>query len=89
MEWKFGNYCVICGSPRIHRHHVFFGTANRKISDRHGYIIPLCQKHHTGINGIHRNREMDLYWKRKAQSHYEETTGTREDFIKEFGRSWL
>lgn len=86
MEWKFDNYCVICGSPRIQWHHVFMGTANRRVSDRHGYVIPLCVEHHTEI---HRNREMSLYWMRKAQTHYEHNKGTREDFIREFGRSWL
>ena len=34
--------CLICGSPQTETHHVFFGTSNRKISDRDGFIAFLC-----------------------------------------------
>lgn len=87
--WDAGSVCVVCGSPNVERHHVFFGTANRKISEKHKYVIPLCRMHHTGGNGIHRNRGMDLRWKELAQQHYEKHMGNRQDFIKEFGKSWL
>lgn len=81
--------CVVCGRPREHVHHVIYGTANRKISDAYKYIIPLCIEHHTGRTGIHNDRAMNVYWKRKAQEHFEANHGTREDFIKVFGKSWL
>ena len=81
--------CVVCGRPREHIHHVVFGTSNRKISDEYEYVIPLCYEHHLGKTGIHDNRDMNVYWKRKAQEHFEAHHGTREDFIKVFGKSWL
>jgi hypothetical protein len=81
--------CIVCGRPRENVHHVIHGTANRKISDRYGYVIPLCVEHHTGGSGIHNNRDMNVYWKRQAQKHFEAHHGTRQDFIKEFGKSWL
>lgn len=87
--WDFEKKCMCCGSPYIQMHHVFYGTANRKVSDQYGYIIPLCPDHHIGGNGIHRNRGMDLYWKETAQHHFEKHKGTREEFIKLFGKSWL
>lgn len=87
--WYLGEFCVVCGSPYIQKHHIFFGNANRKISDKYGYIMPLCAEHHTGGNGIHRNRGMSLYWMQTAQKHYEKHKGTREDFIQIFGRSYL
>ena len=87
--WDAGMYCAVCGSSKIQRHHIIGGTANRKISDKYKYIIPLCMEHHTGSTGIHRNRGMDLYWKQTAQMHYEKHIGTRSDFINEFGKSWL
>lgn len=83
------NKCAICGSPCVQWHHVFFGTANRKISDHYGYIIPLCREHHTGQVGVHANHQMDLYFKKIAQKHFEENTGSREDFIRVFGKSYL
>lgn len=83
------DFCVVCGKPREHIHHVIYGISNRKISEKYKYIIPLCMEHHTGNKGIHNNREMNVYWKREAQRHFEEHHGTREDFIKLFGKSWL
>ena len=87
--WDAGSYCVVCGSPKVQYHHLMYGTANRKISDRNGYVIPLCYEHHIGSTGIHRNRGMDLYWKQTAQMHYEKHKGSRQDFRNEFGKSWL
>ena len=88
-DWYAGEYCVVCGSPRVQMDHVIGGVANRKISDRYGYVIPLCAEHHIGATGIHRNRGMDLFWKQTAQIHYEAHRGTRADFINEFGKSWI
>lgn len=83
-------HCVVCGSPYIHIHHVFFGTANRKISDKFGYVIPLCQMHHTAqTHGIHFNKDLDIQWKRICQQHFESNTGNREAFIALFGRSYM
>lgn len=45
------DWCYICGRPRQSIHHVFFGTANRKISDKNGFIVPLCNDCHTGPFG--------------------------------------
>ena len=81
--------CVVCGSPFVEWHHTMYGVSNRKNSEEYGYVIPLCYAHHRGKNGIHFNKELDLYWKRKAQEHFEETYGTREDFIRIFGRNYL
>lgn len=88
-QWRVGDCCIICGNTRIQHHHIFYGTANRKISDKYGYILPLCPKHHTGVNGIHFNKGLDTYWKRQAQKHYEQNHGNRQDFIREFGRSYI
>lgn len=34
-------------------------------------------------------KDIDTHLKRKAQEYYEENIGTRDDFIREFGRSYL
>lgn len=70
-------------------HHIFFGTANRKISDKHHFTCWLCHEHHTGSNhSVHRDRVLDLVLKKVCQAKYEETH-SREDFIKLIGRSYL
>ena len=87
--WDAGEVCVVCGSPYVQKHHVLYGTANRKKSEKYKYIIPLCAEHHTGGNGIHRNRGMALRWMQLAQMHFERHIGSRREFIAEFGKSYL
>jgi hypothetical protein len=52
-------------------------------------VLPLCQEHHTGSRGVHFNKEMDLHFKQEAQKHFEANHGSRKDFIKVFGKSYL
>lgn len=40
--------CFVCSSPYVEVHHIMYGTANRKLSDKYGLIVPLCQEHHRG-----------------------------------------
>ena len=84
-------YCYICGSTcNLHEHHIFFGTANRQLSEKYGLKVFLCVTHHTGSrNAVHMNRDADLYLKRIAQSEFESVHGTRDDFISIFGKSYL
>ena len=74
-------------------HHIFFGKPNRKISERYGLKVRLCTWHHRGnINGkkeaVHHNKENADILHRIGQEKFEETH-TREEFRKEFGKSWL
>ncbi len=80
--------CLICGRPAEHRHHVFFGTANRKKSEEYGMVSWLCRECHQGRCGAHNNRGVDLTLKQNFQELFEETN-TREEFIKIFGKSYL
>ena len=82
-------YCIICGSPYVEVHHVFYGTANRKLSDKYGLVVPLCREHHTGDNGVHFNYKLDLYLKKMAQTYFEEHIGDRKTFREVFGKSFL
>lgn len=82
--------CFECGNNLVEKHHVFFGTGQRKISEKHGFKVDLCSKHHRGQpEGIHGgNRELDLKLKCMWQRKFEETR-SREEFIKLIGRSYL
>ncbi len=82
-------HCFVCGSPYVQVHHIFYGNANRKISDKYGYVAPLCAAHHTGSAGVHFNRPLDLHLKKLAQTHFEANIGTRNEFRNIFGKSWL
>lgn len=82
--------CLICGRYRAARHEVFFGPYRDK-SKRLGLWVNLCPCcHQNGPTAVHRNRDADLKLKRwaqkKAMEHYH---WSEEEFIKEFGRSYL
>lgn len=83
--------CFVCGTNlNLHSHHIFFGTANRKLSEKYGMKVWLCGRHHNLSNeGVHFNNELDLALKQMAQTYFEEHYGGRETFMKVFGRSWL
>ena len=70
-------------------HHIF-RHPYKKMSERYGYLVWLCTYHHTASDeAVHCDREKELYLRRICQRHYEKTNGTREDFIKEFGKNYL
>jgi len=84
--------CFICGAQtNLHDHHIIYGVANRKKSEKYGLKCFLCYEHHEGNTGVHHNpnKSYDLYLKQTAQEYYEEHYGSREDFIREFGKSFL
>ena len=83
--------CFFCKTTlNLDRHHIFFGVANRKISDQDGCVVYLCASHHTGTHGVHHNRELDLKLKRICErawlEYYDKTI---DDFIKRYGKSFL
>ncbi len=82
--------CYICGDTRdLHKHHIYFGTANRKLSERYGCWCYLCAQHHNmSTNSVHHNRDMDLRLKRECQKRFIDKYDN-EKFIVTFGRSWL
>ena len=83
--------CYVCKTTLgLHDHHILYGTANRKWSERFGLKVWLCGPHHNLSNaGVHYNKELDLQLKRLAQEHYEANYGCRLSFIDTFGRNYL
>ena len=82
------NKCCICGNPHVQIHRIFYGTANRIHSDHYNLIVPLCLAHHTGTNGVHNNKELDSFLKRKGQRAFEQQYG-HEKFMAIFGKNYL
>ena len=81
-------HCYLCGKPREHLHEIIYGK-NRINSIKYNFVLPLCANHHTGKDGIHFNKELDLYYKRLCQIYFENNIGNRKKFIKIFGRNYL
>lgn len=66
--------CLVCGSTNTVIHHCFFGTANRKLSEKYGLKVYLCPKHHNmSDEGVHFNKELDTQIKELAREKFEET----------------
>lgn len=84
-------HCYFTGSPVVERHHIF-GGANRKRSERYGFVVPLRPDLHP--NGVYFKRTpetagIDRCLKQMAQFYFEQHIGDRSTFIREFGRSYL
>lgn len=65
--------CFITGRTYwLEEHHIFFGRAYRKLSEKYGLKVWLTRELHRGSSGVHFNRELDLKLKRIAQEKFEE-----------------
>lgn len=84
-------HCIICGKSPINIHEIFFGS-NRQTSIKWGLVIPLCtSEHHKGnAEGIHKDKDLDLIWKKQGQiaymKHYNKNV---DEFISIFGKNYL
>lgn len=86
--------CFVCKTPfNLHKHHIIYGLANRRISEQDGCWCYLCAAHHNMSNqGVHFNKELNLKLRRICQEKWEElhaTDDTHMDFIKRFGKNYL
>lgn len=91
---KNRNRCFFCGrTGKLDEHHIFSGTSNRQNCEEDGIKIYICRNCHflhdkgvVRINGVE-IRESDI--KAFGQRKWEEAYGTREEFIKRYGKSWI
>lgn len=84
--------CFRCRTTQgLHKHHIFFGVANRRKSDEDGCWIWLCGKHHNlSDEGIHFNKDFDLAVKQFAEKKWiEYYDKSKEDFLVRYGRNYL
>lgn len=84
--------CYITGATNgLHKHHIYHGTALRKISDDNGFWVWLRWDWHNGSDyGVHgkNGHGFDVRLKRECQEKFEETH-TREEFMALIGRNYL
>lgn len=82
--------CYVCGETRLlHKHHIFFGNANREKSEKYGCWVWLCYPHHNGSNaGVHFNKRLDDRLKKIAQQKFNEVYKNK-DFRSIFGKNYL
>lgn len=83
------DHCYFTGTAPVERHHIF-GGANRKNSEKYGFIVPLRPDLHP--NGVYAGQSaklIDVKLKTMAQEYFEREYGTRDDFRRIFGKSYL
>lgn len=81
--------CALCERvDHLERHHVMHGTANRKLAEKYGLVIWLCQDHHRGKMSPHQNANIDRAFKMAAQKKFEEIY-SHEEWMEVFGRNYL
>ena len=82
-------HCLFTGSAPVERHHIF-GGANRKNSEKYGFVVPLRPDlHPNGVFAGQSAKLVDLRLKTMAQTYFEEHHGTRDEFRSIFGKSYL
>ena len=80
------NYCV---HKNLHEHHIFGGTANRRLSEKYGLKVYLCVDHHiTGPEAVHSCPEVMNFLRKKGQQAFEQNH-SREEFLEIFGKNYL
>lgn len=80
MHDKKDGTCYLCtmlhgdySRKTTQEHHVFYGTANRRLSERYGLKVYLCLAHHEyGPEAVHQKQELSLMLKKKAQKAFME-----------------
>lgn len=89
---QFNKECYVCHKKTgLHRHEVFYGSANRKKSLEDGCTVYLCGYHHNlSSEGVHQNHDLDLKLKRLGEicwlEYYKKDVG---DFIARYGKNYL
>lgn len=92
--------CFITGSTEgLHKHHIYGGNPNRRISEEQGFYIYLIPMFHNISNeGVHANHAFDVTLKKMCQLAYEDKCildqgisreSARDRFRKMIGRSYL
>lgn len=77
--------CIICRKKKEHIHEIFFGSCRQR-SIKLGMCIPLCFSCH---KEMHSNYEWQEYWHIKGQQYFEKNIGSKAEFIKIFGKSYI
>lgn len=87
--------CFICRKYcQTELHHVFHGTANRRIAEREGLGVFLCRGCH---EKVHRDAKVNLWLERVGQAAWEKVfveKGHTEDearkrFMELFGKNYI
>ena len=82
--------CLVCETPlNIHTHHIFGGTANRRLSQKYGLTAYLCENHHNMADeGVHYDKEFRNQLQKLGQEAFEQKYPNLS-FRAIFGKNYL
>jgi hypothetical protein len=76
-------------SDNLHKHHIYYGSCNRKNSEKYGCWVWLTSDEHNMSDiGVHFNKGLDNYLKRTCQIVFEQLY-SHERFMQVFGRNYI
>lgn len=79
----------MCGYPHVQEHHIFGGTANRKLSEQYGLKVYLCYMHHLDSrDGVHFDPWLAEQLHKEGQRAFEKTY-PELNFRQIFGKNYL
>ena len=84
------DHCYLCGSRAQCVHHIFGGPL-RQISEKWGFKVPLCYRHHNDPScreAVHFNANISRMLKAEVQKEFEKTH-SHEEFMNLIGRNYL
>lgn len=90
--------CFYCGDSRNLESHHIFGGPDRKVSEKYGLKVWLCNYHHTGSEfSVHHNRDFAQLLHEVGQRKWEHDRieegltpeEARDRFRREFRKSYL
>ena len=82
--------CYLCGKYGQTDEHHIFGGPNRMLSEQYGLKVDLCLEcHRFGKHAVHKDHAVMDELHRQGQEAFERQVGSREEFMKIFGRNYL
>lgn len=73
----------------LQEHHVIYGTAGRRLSEKYGLKVYLCLQHHEqGPAAVHNNQTNARILQKKAQKAFEQKY-SHEKWMAVIGRNYI
>lgn len=83
--------CYITGATKnLEKHHIYYGSHMRSVSDRNGFWVWLIPEYHRGTKGVHGRdgHVLDAYLKHECQKAYEKEH-SHEQFMELVKKNYL
>lgn len=83
--------CYITGATmNLEKHHIYYGSKMRSMSDRNGFWVWLIPELHRGAKGVHGRdgHVLDMFLKRECQKAFEKEY-SRELFMRIVEKNYL